>query len=113
MVRLTDHLDITVAVDWGIKPQTNQKKLSGTLSECPTVWIQIRLHLGPNCLQRLSADDKSLASKELNLMRSSAANILMAQVRYRPNTKSVFRVMGLKILGRVGTHIFFLKKRHT
>ena len=28
----------------------------------------------------------------------------------RPNKKiSVFRVMGLKILGRVGTQIFFLK----
>ena len=39
-----------------------KKNLSGTLSECQTVWIQIRTDavgpdLGPNCLQRLSADD--------------------------------------------------------
>ena len=36
---------------------------SETLSECQTAWIQIRFDidpdLGPNCLQRLSADDKS------------------------------------------------------
>ena len=24
MVRLTDHLDMTIAVDWDVKPQTNQ-----------------------------------------------------------------------------------------
>ena len=24
VVRLTDHLDMTIAVDWGIKPQTKQ-----------------------------------------------------------------------------------------
>ena len=30
---------------------------------CQTVWIQIRPDLGPNCLQRLSAD---IAGKELN-----------------------------------------------
>ena len=40
-----------------------QKILSGTLSECQTVWIQTRTDnvgpdLGPNCLQRLSADSK-------------------------------------------------------
>ena len=35
---------------------------------------------------------------------------LLANV-IRPNKKiSVFQVMGLKILGRVGTHIFFLEK---
>ena len=29
----------------------------------------------------------------------------------RPNNKiSVFQVTGLKVLGRVGTHVFFLKK---
>ena len=38
--------------------------LPGTLPECQTVWIQIMTDsvgpdLGPNCLQRLSADDKS------------------------------------------------------
>ena len=26
MIRLTDHLDITIAVDWDIKPQTKQTK---------------------------------------------------------------------------------------
>ena len=42
----------------------SRKNLSGTLFECQTVWIQIRTDvivgpdLGPNCLQRLSADDK-------------------------------------------------------
>ena len=42
-----------------------QKILSGALSECQTVCIQIRTDilsvpdLGPNCLQRLSVDDKS------------------------------------------------------
>ena len=51
-----------------------QKILSGTLSECQMVSIQIRFDillvqgsfgpdLAPNCLQRLSADDKS-CSKE-------------------------------------------------
>ena len=40
------------------------KNRSGPLSERQTVWIQIRTDtvgcdLGPNCLQRLSADDKS------------------------------------------------------
>ena len=34
-----------------------QKNISGTLSECQTVWIQIRTDLGPYCLQ--------LARKEL------------------------------------------------
>ena len=45
-----------------------KKNLSGTLSECQTVWIQIRTNdLGTNYLQRLSADDKlPLARKELN-----------------------------------------------
>ena len=36
------------------------KILSGIQSECQTVWIKIRpdiLDLGPNCLQRLPADD--------------------------------------------------------
>ena len=37
-----------------------KKILSGTLSECQKFWIQIRTNiLGPNCLQRLSADDTS------------------------------------------------------
>ena len=39
-----------------------KNNLSGTLSECQTVLIQIRTGpgpgLGPNCLQRLSADGK-------------------------------------------------------
>ena len=38
--------------------------------ECQTVWIQIRPpDLGPNCLQRLSADKKvcAYARKELKL----------------------------------------------
>ena len=38
-----------------------QKNLSGTLSECQTVWIQdphsVCPDLGPKCLQRQSADD--------------------------------------------------------
>ena len=33
MVRLTDHLDMTIAVDWDIKPQTKQtKNISDTSS---------------------------------------------------------------------------------
>ena len=41
------------------------KNLSEIPSECQTVWIQIRPNifwadLGPNCLQRLSADDNRL-----------------------------------------------------
>ena len=39
-------------------------------------------------------------------------DILSAHASYkhllRPNKKSVFRVTGLNILGRVGTHIFFI-----
>ena len=55
--------------------QLFQKILSGTLSGCQTVWTQIRTDilsvssdgpdLGPNCLQRLSADDKVVSSKEI------------------------------------------------
>ena len=47
------------------------KILSGhTLSECQGVWIQdedrhyVGPDLGPNCLEKLSAEDKILASKE-------------------------------------------------
>ena len=40
-----------------------KEKLSETLSECQTVWIKTRTQVsndqGPNCLQRLSADEKS------------------------------------------------------
>ena len=42
-----------------------QHILSGTLSESPTIWNpdqdqqNVGPDLGPNCLQRLSADDKS------------------------------------------------------
>ena len=45
-----------------------KKILSGTLSEYQIAWIQISPDLCPNCLQRLSADDKSplhLSRKEL------------------------------------------------
>ena len=37
------------------------KKISATLSECQTVWIQfssVQPDLSPNCLQRSTADDK-------------------------------------------------------
>ena len=50
---------------WNFSKSTFSKNLSGTPSECQTVWIQIRHDgngvpdLGPNCLQRLSADDTS------------------------------------------------------
>ena len=54
-------------------------------SECQTAWIQIRPHsvrpdLGPNCLQRSSADDKlpPLAGKELRLFRDHIFTILDA-----------------------------------
>ena len=46
------------------KKQLFEKFLSGTLSECQRVWIQIKTdvlsvpNLGPNCLLRLSADVK-------------------------------------------------------
>ena len=41
-----------------------RKIVAGIPSKCQTVWIQIRRHsvgsdLGPNCLQRLSADNTS------------------------------------------------------
>ena len=53
-----------------------QKDLSGTLSECQTVWIQIRTDvyqdrrsvgpdMGPNCFQMLSSDETVAASKEM------------------------------------------------
>ena len=55
---------------------TFSKKSFRNPSECHTVWIQIRPDvfvrpdLGPNCLQRLSVDDKSsLAEKELKHSR--------------------------------------------
>ena len=36
----------------------NSFRVSGIVSECLTVWIEIRLpDLGSNCLQQLSADD--------------------------------------------------------
>ena len=43
-----------------------QKILSGTMLECQTVSIRrpVGPHLGPNCLQRLSADDKVGTNKE-------------------------------------------------
>ena len=43
--------------------------------------------------------------------RIKKSSVLLFQIR--PNKKiSVFRVTGLKILGRVGTHIFFLENIH-
>ena len=51
---------------------------SGTLSECQTVWIQIRTDifvgpdLGSNCLQRLLAEDKS---RRFNLKICQAKNL--------------------------------------
>ena len=36
-----------------------KKIISGTLSECQTVWIQFGPNLGPNCLQKISAEHKS------------------------------------------------------
>ena len=42
-----------------------------------------------------------------------SADNFCRQIGPRPIKKiSVFRVTGLKILGRVGTHIFFLEKKY-
>ena len=47
-----------------LKKFTFKEKLSGTLSECQIVWIvdqdqySVGPDPGPNCLQKLSADDK-------------------------------------------------------
>ena len=68
------------------KKKTKKKKLSGILSECQTVWIQIRPNkknqarcfvmpdLGPNCVQRLSADEKQspLVEKEFDKNESKS-----------------------------------------
>ena len=47
----------------------SEKKKSGISVECQAVWIQImpfRPDLGPNCLQRLSADDTSMTTDQAN-----------------------------------------------
>ena len=55
--------------------------------------------LGPNCLQRLSADDKSHRLQGKSYVDEFSA--------LRPNKKiCVFPITGLKILGGVGIHIF-------
>ena len=36
VVRLTDHLDMTIAVDWNVKPQTKQKKWPGRIAQSVT-----------------------------------------------------------------------------
>ena len=42
-----------------IQSQLFRKILSGTLSECHSVWIHfVGPDQGPNCLQRLSTEDK-------------------------------------------------------
>ena len=43
---------------------TFQKNLSETLSECPDHSHLVRSDLGPNCLQRLSADGKLPLARE-------------------------------------------------
>ena len=54
----------------------SKKNLSGTLSECQTVRIKIRMDisvrtdLGPNYLQRLSADDKSSLCTRINTVNT-------------------------------------------
>ena len=54
-----------LSADFSPKLTLLKNSLINTISECQTVWIQIRSNiffrpdLGPNCLQRLSADDTS------------------------------------------------------
>ena len=46
-------------------------------------------------------------------MRASKVRQNCTSLSVRPNRKiSVFRLTGLKILGMVGTHIFFLEKKN-
>ena len=51
------------STDFFFQNEPFQKNLSGTLdlSECQIVWFQIRtdIYLGPNFLQKLTADNKS------------------------------------------------------
>ena len=65
-------------VCWLFLNKLFRKIISGTLSECQMVWIQIRTgrsvgpDLGPNCLQRLSAEDKSHRFKVTTKLCSSS-----------------------------------------
>ena len=92
---------------------TSSKKNSGTLSECQTVWIQIRTWSGFKQFANVSTD--SADNKSHHLQRKSYAmgclhmTLAVGQAKLKI---SVFQVTGLKILGRVGT-LFFLTKNIT
>ena len=58
-----------VVVCWLFSRLTFQKNISGTLSDRD--WRSVGSDLGPNRLQRLSADDKVAASKERVITRCS------------------------------------------
>ena len=47
MVRLTDHLDMTIVVDWDVKSQIKQTKLSYTLHIVPFPFLSIALPSNP------------------------------------------------------------------
>ena len=41
MVRLTDHLDMTIAADWDVKPQTKQKSEVKISHQCLNILTYI------------------------------------------------------------------------
>ena len=54
--------------------------------ECQAVWIQIMPvgpNLGPNCLQRLSADDTTIEQIR-ELTRNSESGIYLKSIKYLP-----------------------------
>ena len=53
VVRLTEHLDMTIAVDWDLNHKPSQTKNQTVARHV------VGPDLGPNCLQRFSADGKS------------------------------------------------------
>ena len=59
------------------------------------------------------SDSASSEKKQSNIGISTKCLGLFSRQLLRPNKEiSVFRVTGLKILGRVGTHIFFSRKKY-
>ena len=52
-----------------------QKYFSGKLSDCQTTWIQNN-DLGPNCLQKSSADDNNISHSRAEFINQIRPNIL-------------------------------------
>ena len=91
--------------------ETNSKRGSGPPVPSP-LWIRpfwiafpFNLHVG---YYYTSLQNYKYTISVLSFIMYAASQLTGRGPTLRPNKKdSVFRVMGLKILGRVGTHIFF------